>query len=316
MAIITKDEYTIRLGLCCLNTTLRNNKPTVFCSRTLIRNNFTVEKAKSLAIQNIKDLQQMIQWNHKNGIKLFRITSNLFPRFTDNMVESYSIDFAIPLLKETGNLIKKYNHRVLMHPGQYNHVGANTEKVYNSTVNNLKHHADILDAMDIGKEGVLIVHGGGVYGNKEKTIKRWIKQFHNLPESVKNRLVLENCERSYNPKDCLRICKAVNIPMVYDCHHYECYKLLHPNEQIENIINMIPDILFTWKNGVIPLMHISEQGNGRIGHHSDYIETIPEYMLNIPDKYNTDIDLEVEAKMKEKAIFKLYNKYNNFFNNK
>lgn len=54
---------------------------------------------------------------------------------------------------------------------------------------------------------------------------------------------------------------------------------------------------------------MSEQGSGRCGHHSDYIETIPDYLLEIPQKYNTDIDIMIEAKMKEQAIFKLYRKY-------
>ena len=56
-------------------------------------------------------------------------------------------------------------------------------------------------------------------------------------------------------------------------------------------------------------MHISEQGEGRIGHHSDYIEEIPDYILEIPSKYSTNIDVMIEAKRKEKAILKLYKKY-------
>ena len=53
-------------------------------------------------------------------------------------------------------------------------------------------------------------------------------------------------------------------------------------------------------------MHISEQKeNARIGAHSDYIETIPDLLF----KLDTDIDIEVEAKQKELAIFKLYDKY-------
>ena len=58
-----------------------------------------------------------------------------------------------------------------------------------------------------------------------------------------------------------------------------------------------------------PKFHVSEQGTGRCGHHSDYIEVMPKYLLEIPEKYNTNIDVMIEAKMKEQAIFKLYNKY-------
>ena len=41
-----------------------------------------------------------------------------------------------------------------------------------------------------------------------------------------------------------------------------------------------------------------EQGSGRCGHHSDFIEQIPQYLLDIPQKYNIDIDIMIEAKKK------------------
>jgi len=123
-------------------------------------------------------------------------------------------------------------------------------------------------------------------------------------------LVLENCEKCYSIEDCLRISNIINIPVVFDTHHYNCYKELHPNEIIKYPSEYVPYILESWKRrNIKPKFHISEQGCGRIGHHSDFIETIPDYLLEIPYKYNVDIDIMIEAKMKEQAIFKLYNKY-------
>jgi UV DNA damage endonuclease len=131
---------------------------------------------------------------------------------------------------------------------------------------------------------------------------------------VRKRLVLENYEKGYSPRDCLDICKKIKIPMVYDCFHYDCYKILHSEEKLEEPDEFLPEVLESWKKtelreSAIPIMHISEQGKGRTGHHSDYIENIPEYILEIPEKYNTCLDIEVKAKMKERAIFHLYKKY-------
>ena len=53
-------------------------------------------------------------------------------------------------------------------------------------------------------------------------------------------------------------------------------------------------------------MHISEQGDGKIGHHSDYIEEIPEYVMEMEGER---IDVMVEAKRKEKAIKRLKERY-------
>ena len=98
------------------------------------------------------------------------------------------------------------------------------------------------------------------------------------------------------------------VPIVFDTHHFECYKKLHPDEEFENPEYYIPMILESWKD-IKPKFHVSEQGDGRIGKHSDYIEIIPEYLLEIPDKYGVHIDIMIEAKMKELSIQKLYEKY-------
>jgi UV DNA damage endonuclease len=98
--------------------------------------------------------------------------------------------------------------------------------------------------------------------------------------------------------------------MVHDTHHYSCYSIYHPEIYQRPAEELIPDILKTWsRRNIKPKFHISEQGSGRIGHHSDYIENIPEYLLSIPEKYSVNIDIMVEAKMKEQAILRLKEKY-------
>ena len=310
---MTSENKPIQLGLCCLNTTLRNQKPTIFSSRKMIIKSIKqkgIDALKDKIIQNLKDTLQLIEWNEQNGIKVFRLSSELFPHKTNPKVENYTYDFAMDLLKQIGDLAKKYNQRLTFHPGQYNVVGTPDEKAFQHTIDDLSYHADVLDYMGMDENSVMVVHGGGVYGDKEKTKDRWCEQYHMLPDNVKKRLVLENCERCFSIKDCLNISKRVNIPVVFDTHHFNCYKQLHPNEDFKSAGFYIPFILNTWKRKQIkPKFHVSEQGSGRCGHHSDYIEVIPNYLLNIPDKYNTHIDIMIEAKAKELAIMKLYEKY-------
>jgi UV DNA damage endonuclease len=310
----------ICLGLCCINTELRERKKfPVFNSRTCIRKNFTVEKAKELALQNVRDLPEMMTWNYDNNINCFRLSSDIFPHFTDTETEKYTIDFAEKDLILAGGLAKAFNQRVLMHPGQYNQVGTPNQKTFEKTVEDLHHHANILDMMDIGKDGVIIVHGGGTYGDKENTKRRWIEQFDDLPSNVKNRLVIENCERQYSTRDCLDISEETGIPVVFDFHHYDCYNKIYKkdkNKKQEEIMELIPEIIESWQNTNRNriVMHISEQGSGKIGHHSDYIENLPDELFMILDEFpSITIDLEVEAKMKEKAIIKLYEKYKGLF---
>lgn len=307
------ENKPIQLGLCCLNTVLRSQKPPVFASRKMIIRTVKekgIDTLKQKILQNLRDILTMMDWNEQHGIKVFRLSSELFPHKSNPRVEDYTFDFALDLLKQIGEKSKKYNQRLTFHPGQYNVVGSPDEKSFNQTICDLKYHADVLDHMGLGVNSVMVVHGGGVYGDKEATKKRWAEQYNKLPQNVKNRLVLENCERCFSIIDCLDVSKVCGVPVVFDTHHFACYKLLHPDERFEDAGMYIQDILDTWqRRGVKPKFHVSEQGSGRCGHHSDYIEKIPSYLLEIPDKYGVEIDIMIEAKKKEQAIFKLYSKY-------
>ena len=106
------------------------------------------------------------------------------------------------------------------------------------------------------------------------------------------------------------VSERINIPVVFDTHHFECYKLLHPSEKFKEPSQYMEAVLNTWiRRGIKPKFHVSEQGSGRCGHHSDFIDIIPNYLMEIPEKYGINIDIMIEAKKKEEAIFKLYEKY-------
>ena len=303
----------IQLGLCCMNTVLRQQKPPVFSSRKMIIKSIQekgIDTLKEKIIQNLKDTLTLMDWNEKHGIKVFRLSSELFPHKSNPKVEDYSFDFAIPYLKEIGKKSKMYGQRLTFHPGQYNVVGTPDEKTFQQTCVDLKYHADVLDLMELDNNSVIVVHGGGVYGDKEKTIKRWCDQYYRLPENVQRRLVIENCEKCFSIKDCLKIAIKTSIPIVFDSHHFTCYKKLHPDETFYPPEYYIKHLLPFWKRrNIKPKCHVSEQGSGRIGHHSDYVETIPSYLLEVPSRHNTSIDIMIEAKAKEQALFHLYNKY-------
>lgn len=303
----------IQLGLCCLNTTLRAKREPIYSSRSIQLKTLEtkgVEFLKEKIIQNLKDTLTLMDWNEDNGIKVFRLSSELFPHMSNSKAPKYDFEFAKDLLIKVGEKSKQLNQRLTFHPGQYNVIGATSKEAFENTIRDLKYHADVLDLMNLDQDSVMVIHGGGTYGDKSATKERWCKQFRELPENVRRRVVLENCEKNFSIEDCLEVSEKVNVPVVFDTHHFECYKLLHKDEEFKPAEYYIPLILKTWeRRGIKPKFHVSEQGSGKIGHHSDYIETIPEYLLEIPEKYSIEIDIMIEAKMKELAIFHLYNKY-------
>jgi len=306
-------ERPVQLGLCCMNVTLKKQKPPVYAARRIIVRIIDergIEELKRRILANLDDLLKMIEWNEKNGIRVFRLSSELFQHKNNPRVPDYDYDFALEHLTKIGELARKYNHRLTFHPGQFNVLASPHQRAYEQTLKDLDYHATVFDLMKMGKDSVMVIHGGGVYKDKEGTLQRWCENYRKLSEKIKDRLVLENCEKSYSIIDCLRIHDMTGVPIVFDTHHFECYKLLHPTEEFMDAREYIPMILETWKKkGIKPKFHVSEQGSGKIGHHSDYIDILPDYLLEIPVKYDVKIDIMIEAKMKELSIQKLYEKY-------
>lgn len=310
----------LNLGYACINETLKKDK--ICVNSSCIASTFRekgVDHAIMLAEQNLNSVMKIIKWNKKKDIKLYRLSSAMFPQITNKEFinehkYAYQLEIFKDILKRIGELSYNYEHRITFHPDHYNQIGTPREEVLQSTITDLNCHADILDLCGFDRNSVMVVHGGGVYNNKEETIKRWIKQYLQLPENVRNRLVLENCERSYSIEDTLYISSKIkrkcgrSIPCVFDTHHHDVY-----NANISNLYTdeyYLDDIIQTWDdNDIIPKFHISEQRpNARIGAHSDYVETIHDYFFDISE--NRRIDIMIEAKMKEKAVLRLKKKYN------
>jgi len=178
----------IQLGLCCLNTVLRTQNPPVFCSRKMIIRTIKqkgIIALKQKIIQNVKDLYTMIKWNEKNGIKVMRISSEMFPHYSNSRVVSYSMDFVEPLLKEIGKYARSLNHRLTFHPGQYNVVGTPNEKYFQQTIRDLSYQTEVLDKMEMGKNSVMVVHGAVYMAIKKKPKRdgvRIIKNYRKMLE--------------------------------------------------------------------------------------------------------------------------------------
>ncbi|KAF8629869.1 hypothetical protein AX15_003228 [Amanita polypyramis BW_CC] len=297
-----------RLGYACLNTVLRNKKPTseaIFCSRTcrldsLLKNG--IDWVKELGRKNVLDLISIIEWNEQNNIRFFRISSGMFP-YASHGTHGYSLEYCAPLLAQAGNLANKYRHRITTHPGQFTQLGSPRPDVIRAAIRELQYHCEMLDRMGIGTDGVMIVHGGGIYGDKSTAmarIKHTIREV--LPRNVRDRLVLENDELCYNAEDLLSICEELDVPLVFDYHH----DMLNPSSVPPSIIIQRADAIWK-KRGIKPKQHLSEPRPGAVSlmekrAHADRCQIFP---LDLPD----DIDLMIEAKDKEQAVLHLYRIY-------
>jgi len=205
------------------------------------------------------------------------------------------------LLKDIGVLVSNYGQRITSHPGPFNVLVSPNEKVVLNTINDLSLHGEVFDLMGLSRTpyNVINIHCNGVYGDKISAMDRFCRNFDRLPDSVKTRLTVENDDKAsmYSVKDLMYIHKQIGIPIVFDYHHHKfCTGDLSEREALEMAMS-------TWPKGIKPVVHYSESAIGKMPQaHSDYIF----------DKINTygyDLDIEVEAKMKELAVLTYLNKY-------
>ena len=291
------------LGYACINMTLGKKKITT--NRGMIKKTFLKEginRASELGLQNTKDLLEIIKWNEQQGIKLFRTTSNLFPWSSEYELSTMPHFTTISnLLKDIGVLVSNYGQRITSHPGPFNVLVSPNEKVVLNTINDLSLHGEVFDLMGLSRTpyNVINIHCNGVYGDKISAMDRFCRNFDRLSDSVKTRLTVENDDKGsmYSVKDLMYIHKQIGIPIVFDYHHHKfCTGDLSEKEALEMAMS-------TWPKGIKPVVHYSESAIGKIPQaHSDYIF----------DKINTygyDLDIEVEAKMKELAVLNYLNKY-------
>ncbi len=294
----------IRLGYVAIALNLEKvtSSSTLTYSRYLkLKEKEQLEKLKSVTYSNIEALEKILLYNIDNKIHFYRITSALIPLATHPEVKWDFMKYFKKDFIHLGKIIKENNLRVDFHPDQFNVLNSDRESVFLNTIESLKFQSSLFDAMNYD-EGKLVLHIGSAKGGKEESIKRFIDNLKLLPVKVKNRLIIENDDKTFTALETLNLCRATNLPMVLDVHHHNC------NNNGEDLGEMLSDIFDTWNSEKIPpKIHFSspkEFVNDK--KHSDYIyEKEFSDFLDIAKKLDRDFDVMIEAKKKDLALFDL-----------
>ena len=282
-------ETTMHLGYACVNLTLGRKIRSLRLATLRAQG---LPYLQQLVDENLALLAEVLRWNNDHQIKFFRISSDLIPLGSHNEVDLSALRF--PRAQEIADLAQ--GARLSMHPGQYTLLsGSGT--VWESSYTDLCYHAFLLDLLH-QTNGDIILHGGGVYGDRAATTARIIEHIGELPETVRRRLRLENDERCWSVIELLPICEETGIPLVVDNLHHQ----LNGTMPLDGL--PWERILATWK-GQRPKLHYSEQNpNKRPGAHSEYItaSAFLAYQHQLPlDNY----DVMLECKAKELALLRL-----------
>jgi UV DNA damage endonuclease len=295
-------------GYACINMGFSNRpkKQRITTNRTMIKRTF-LEKgigyASELALQNVRDLNTILEWNLENDIYFYRLSSDMIPWASEYQMEELPDYGAIlAACKRAGNFARKHNMRLTSHPGPFNKLASPKERVFQLTYKDLKVHGDLFDMIGLPRTpyAKLNIHVGAAYGDKPMALDNFCRNFERLPENVRTRLTVENDDKTslYSTLELYEgVYKRIGIPIVFDYHHH----MLHPGGQTEQ--EALELALTTWGD-VKPVVHYAESRS--LEHNNPKIkpQAHSDLVYNTLDDYGHEFDIMIEAKHKELALLK------------
>ncbi len=267
--------------------------------RTFRLKSYSEERLIETVQNNLDCTLEMLRFNVDHHILFFRITSDLVP-FASHPVCQFSWQgFFQNKLREIGNFIKTHGIRISMHPDQFTLINSLDTGIFERSLKELRYHAQVLDLMKLDPSAKIQIHIGGVYGNKEKSIRRFIERFARIDEGIRRRLVVENDDRIYRVEDCLRIHAETGMPVLFDIFHHEAN---NSGRTLRDVLNLVA---ITWKekDGIPMVDYSSQKGGERKGRHAQSID-LGAFKEFLEQTRPFDFDLMLEIKDKEKSALK------------
>ncbi len=278
----------MRIGYPCINRSIG-------CSgnKTFRLASYSDEHHLSVVRNNLSCLSRILAWNAENGILFFRITSDLVPFASHPVCTSRWQEHLAGEIGAIGDLIADAGIRISMHPDQFIVLNAPDPGVVERSIAELAYHAELMDLMSLPVPDKIQLHVGGLYGDREGSIARFVRTVKILDPRVRRRLVVENDDRRFPAADCLRIHRETEIPVLFDVFHHAC------NNRGEETGEMIRQVRRTWKkaDGIMMADYSSQNPGKRTGSHADHID-LPDFLrfLRISDPVDMDIMLEIKDK--------------------
>lgn len=296
-----------RYGVCCIVLSLEDNNPPKKFQRMTYKKFSQTPREEAVSIlskrilNNIDVTFSAIKFCKDNNY-CYRLSSDLFPLITydkaDLSLEQLPDYDKISLLYEE---IKKYisenNVRVSLHPSEYNVLASENNEAVNKTIKELNFYSKFMD--DIGcpadYRSPINFHINNSNGDRESIIDRLSNNLDKLDENCYKRIVIENDDKTkcWSVKKLYdHYYKRLKKPITFDFLHHKC----HPDGLTEEEAFSL--CYETWGD-FRPTFHYSESRNEKqIRAHADYPSSKP-------NTYQKEFDIDMEFKMKEKAIEKL-----------
>ncbi|NCX04785.1 MAG: UV DNA damage repair endonuclease UvsE [Actinobacteria bacterium] len=293
-----------RYGYCCINLSLAKEK--ISTNRGMVKKTFLekgIAYASELALKNVLDLRHILEWNDDNNIRMFRMSSDIFPWCSEYEISDLPDYQAIlEILKSCGDFAKRTDQRITFHPSPYGVLASVNPSVVTKAIKELNQHGEIFDLMGLDRNLFypINIHVNTTQPSKEEAAGRFCLNFQRLSDSVKKRLVVEVDDKKsqYTSVDLFHlIYKPLGIPITFDYLHNRC----NPSQYSEE--EALALCLSTWPEKIPAITHYSdskklyEDESSKEVAHTDWV-------WGKVETYGLNFDIEFEVKMKDLALLK------------
>ncbi len=272
----------------------------------------------SVSLAYLRDILGYLQ---RQNIHFYRLSGQLAPYLTHPALPDFhrQIDECANELAAMGDLARQNQVRLTMHPGHYIQLSSADATRVARSQQELTVCAALLAAMGLGAETVVVIHVGGIYGDKRASLERFVRNFLALPPPARQRVALENDDRAFDLDDLLWLHKRTGIRIVLDTLHQRCL-----NGGDYSLGEALALALATWPADQQPKIHFSTPRT-EIRHlyrnrqrylamplanqHSDFLNVF-EFIDLLQGAQAAELrpfDIMLEAKAKELALLRLRN---------
>ena len=265
------------------------------CSGTFRLASYSEERMTATITGNLDCLERTLRWNVDHRLLFFRITSNLIPFASHPVSAGYDwrSRFAARLA-DIGAYCRRNDLRISLHPGQFVVLTSQNPATVTSSIAELEYHAALLDALGLDRSHKFQIHLGGVFGDRAASLNTFAARYAELPEPVRDRLVIENDERGASLADCLALHSACGIPVLFDTFHHTI------RNEGETPLKALDLAMSTWgpQDGVPMVDYSTQDEDKRPGAHTETLD-VEHFRSFVKRLRQRDVDVMLEIKNKE-----------------
>ncbi|MFB6167807.1 MAG: UV DNA damage repair endonuclease UvsE [Haloferacaceae archaeon] len=289
------------LGYACMNHTLRERDPPLRCNRDMQQATFEergLAYASELALQNVRDLHAILEWNVANEIRFYRCTSSLVPWNSQfDLADLPDYEALREAAERVGDLVEREGLRLTFHPNYWCRLGSDDADTRANSVGAVEYHADWLDLMGLDRSPYygINVHIGATYGDKAATAGRFRDAIGELSPGARQRLTVENDDREslWSVPELVDALEGTVVPVVFDYHHHTF------TDRGLTYREAFDAAAATWGD-VRPTTHYSEPA--RLHGADARPQAHAEFPARVPTWLRERSDVMIEADGKERAL--------------